>query len=181
MVRWDISLFGFGGQGIIRGGQILGEAAVLEGKDAALTVAYGPEQIGGWSRADVVISDEPIDFPLITKPDVLIVMSQEGLDRSFNEGRAPKKLLIYDSGLVDVSKVKGINMVGLPATKVAEQLGRRLVANVMMLGAFSEITNIVKHESLLNVIKKTFPKAVELNERIFMEGVRYAKESGVIV
>jgi 2-oxoglutarate ferredoxin oxidoreductase subunit gamma len=72
-------------------------------------------------------------------------------------------------------------MVGLPATKVAEQLGRRLVANIMMLGAFSEITNIVKHESLLNVIKKTFPKAVELNERIFMEGVRYAKESGVIV
>jgi len=181
MVRWDISLFGFGGQGIIRGGQILGEAAVLEGKDAALTVAYGPEQIGGWSRADVVISDEPIDFPLITKPDILIVMSQEGLDRSLNEGRMPKKLLIYDNELVDVSKVSGIKMVGLPATKVAEQLGSRLVANVMILGAFSEITKIVKRESMLNVIRRKFPRALELNERAFMEGVRYAKESGVIV
>jgi len=181
MVRWEISLFGFGGQGIIRGGQILGEAAVLEGKDAALTVAYGPEQVGGWSRADVVISDESIDFPLIIKPDILIVMSQEGLNRSLNEGRVPKKLLIYDSELVDASKVKGIKMAGFPATKVAEQLGSRLVANVMMLGVLSEITKIVKQESILNVIRRKFPRALELNERAFMEGVRYAKESGVIV
>lgn len=182
MVRWDISLFGFGGQGIIRGGQILGEAAVLEeGKDAVLTIAYGPEQIGGWSRADVVISDEPIDFPLITKPDILIVMSQEGLDRSWKEGREPRKLLIYDSGLVNVSSVRGIKMVGLPATRVAEQLGRRIIANIVMLGAFSEVTGIVKPESLLRVIRRKFPKAIELNERAFMEGVRYAKEGMAIV
>lgn len=182
MVRWDISLFGSGGQGIIRGGQILGEAAVLEeGKDAVLTIAYGPEQIGGWSRADVVISDEPIDFPLIIKPDILIVMSQEGLDRSWEEGRAPKKLLIYDSELVDVSEVKGTKMVGLPATKMAEQLGRRILANVVMLGAFSEITGIVKQESLLKVIRRKFPKALELNERAFTEGARYVKEIGTII
>ncbi len=181
MVRWNISLFGSGGQGIIRGGQILGEAAVLEeGKDAVLTIAYGPEQVGGWSRADVVMSDEPIDFPLITKPDILIVMSQEGLDRSWKEYREPKKLLIYDSELVNVSRVKEIKMVGIPATKIAEQLGIRIVANIVMLGAFSEITGIVKRESLLKVIGRKFPKALELNERAFMEGVRHAKESMTI-
>ncbi|MEM2909924.1 MAG: 2-oxoacid:acceptor oxidoreductase family protein [Nitrososphaerota archaeon] len=182
MVRWDISLFGFGGQGIIRGGQILGEAAVLEeGKDAALSIAYGPEQVGGWSRADVVISDEQIDFPLVVKPDVLIVMSQEGLDRSWKEGRIPRKQLIYDSGLVDVSTVKGIKMVGLPATKIAEQLGRRIIANIVVLGAFSEVTGIVKHESLLKVIRRRFPKAIELNEKAFMEGVRHARGGGAVV
>ncbi|MEM0089753.1 MAG: 2-oxoacid:acceptor oxidoreductase family protein [Nitrososphaerota archaeon] len=182
MVRWDISLFGSGGQGIIRGGQILSEAAVLEeGKDATLTIAYGPEQVGGWSRADVVISDEPIDFPLVTKPDVLVAMSQEGLDRSWKEGRVPKKLLIYDSELVNVSKIGGIKMVGLPATKIAEQLGRRVIANIVMLGALSEVTDIVRRESLLNVIRRKFPKALELNERAFMEGVKHAKEGATTV
>lgn len=174
--RWEVRLFGFGGQGIIRGGQIIGEAAVLyENKDATLMIAYGPEQVGGWSKADVVISEESIDYPMLSSADVLIAMSQEGYDMNLD---VVKKggLIIYDSDLVKVKSDRSKRCLGLPATRIAENLGRRIVANIVMLGAFSELSGIIKQESLARVIRKRFPKAIELNERALSLGIQYARE-----
>jgi len=175
-VRWEIRWAGFGGQGVIRAGEILGRAAIKQGFDASMRPMYGPEKTGGWSRADVVISDEPIIFPLIVHPDIIVAMSQDGMNR---DGRSLKKggLLLVDDeivkGLVECNPSK---IYGVRATSIADSLGRRIVANIVMLGAFVKAFGIVDPDILLETIIETFPKAAELNRKAFKLGMENVRE-----
>jgi 2-oxoglutarate ferredoxin oxidoreductase subunit gamma len=173
---YEVRFGGVGGQGIVLAGRLLGKAAALyDGKDAVCTQAYGPEARGGASRSDVVISNEQVDYPFVTKADVLAVFFQEAYI-SFRDCLKPGGLLIVDTGLVQPLDGDD-NLHGIPATKIAEELGSRLAANVVTLGYLVGITGVVSEESVVKAIRSTLKaKIVELNLKAFDAGVRLAQE-----
>jgi len=179
-MKVQVKLSGFGGQGIILGGYMIGKAAALyDGKFATHTQSYGPEARGGACSAEVIISDDkPTDYPFITNADVLVTMSQE----AFETYRATLKkngTLIYDRDLVHIHDVpKSVKVRSIPATKIAEQLGNKIVANVVMLGYFARVTGAVSKNAMMHCIRDSVPKRfVELNMRAFEEGWRWPETS----
>ncbi|MDP3908793.1 MAG: 2-oxoacid:acceptor oxidoreductase family protein, partial [Gemmatimonadales bacterium] len=144
--RIEVRIGGFGGQGIILAGYLFGKGAALyDGQEAIFTQVYGPEARGGACTADVVLSREPIGFPEVTHPHVLAVMSQEAADL-FVGGLDPGGTLLLDEDLVKLAWPG--RTFAVPATRVATDLGRRIVANMVMLGFLSAITGLVAPDSL---------------------------------
>ena len=120
--RMQVRFGGFGGQGIVLAGRLLGKAASLyDGKEAVFTQAYGPEARGGASRADVIIADEPVDYPYVTQPDVLAVLFQEAYIK-FSGDLPPGALLIVEEDLV--TPAAGASAVALPAARIADEAGQ---------------------------------------------------------
>jgi len=176
-LRLEIRVAGFGGQGIIRAGLMLATAACIYGdKNAVETQSYGPESRGGACKSEVVISDEEIDFPKVSEPDVLIVMSQEAYNQ-YVDTLKKGGILLLDSNLVVKQRENlNIRVFEIPATKIAEELGNTIVANVVMLGAFTSITNLVKVEAIKKSILDNVPKKAEkLNIDAFKKGYEYGK------
>ncbi len=177
-MRVEIRFAGFGGQGIIKSGIMVAAAAcIYGGKQAVQTQSYGPESRGGACRSEVVIADDEIDFPKVTEPDILVVMSQH----AYNEyAETVKKggIIILDPDMIpNEKKFEGAKVFRVPATRMAEELGRRIVANVVMLGAFTAITQIVDKEALKESIKANVPKGTEtLNLKAFEIGYEYGKK-----
>ena len=173
-MRQEVRLGGFGGQGIILAGYMLGKAAALyDGKEAVFTQAYGPEARGGACSADLVISDEPIDYPLVTRPDLVVCMSQEAFNR-YGVDAAEGAKLVVDTDLV-VSATGKEWLRHIPATRLAGELGNRMVANVIMLGFLSATTGVVRREALEEAIRTTVkPALLELNLKAFACGYEYA-------
>jgi len=172
-MRKEIRIAGFGGQGVILSGLILSVAAgVHEDLEVAQTQSYGPESRGGACRAVVVISDEEIDYIKPMDADVLVAMSQPALDRYIGEMDINRAAILVDSSLV--SKVPdGIaHYYPVPVTDIAEgKLGKRVVANMVMLGALSAITGMVSYDALAKSIGETVPpKTVDLNLAALKEG-----------
>jgi len=164
---------GFGGQGIVTCGIVLGRAAAVhDGRYATQTQSYGPEARGGACRSEVVISDEPVDYPLPISVDVLIAMSQEGLER-YAHRLKPGGLLLVDSHMVrDLPPEQGARVYRIAATRRAEELGRRIVANVVMLGAFAAVTDLVSPQSLECAVLEMVPAGTaDLNSRAFAVGL----------
>ena len=177
-MRLEVRLAGFGGQGIISAGLMLAVAASIhENRNAVQTRSYGPESRGGACKSEVVISDGEIDFPTVIEPDVLVVMSQEAYNSYVDTVKKGGSLLL-DSDLVPKEKVAShIRVFRVPATKIAEDLGKTLVANVVMLGALTSVTSLVKPESMRNSILSTIPRGTEkLNLRAFQRGYDYGKQ-----
>jgi 2-oxoglutarate ferredoxin oxidoreductase subunit gamma len=169
---------GFGGQGIIRAGLILAMAASLfEDKNAVQTQSYGPESRGGSCKSEVVISDEEIDFPKALDPDVLLVMSQAAYTR-YVDTLKKSGTLILDPGMIPQQKEKlSFQVYEVPATKMAEDMGKTIFANVIMLGALTAITNIVNADAMKNAILSNIPKGTEkLNLEAFEKGYEYGKK-----
>lgn len=174
-MRWEVRIGGLGGQGAITAGYILGEAATLfDGKEAVMTEDYSPYITGGWSRADLVIADGAIDYPLVSEADVLIALSQDTLDTHWP---ATKKgaVILTERTIINPAAVKERRVIAVPAIKTADALGRRVVANIVMLGAFAAATGIVSAEALKKALAKRFPKAVELNMAAFDRGYAFAQ------
>lgn len=171
----EIRFGGVGGQGIVLAGRLLGRAAALfDGKDAVCTQTYGPEARGGASRADVVISDGPVDYPFVTDADILAVFFQEAYTR-FRSRLKPGGTLIIDTGLVKPS-AEDENVCGLPATQIAEELGSRVVANIVMLGYLVEKTGVVSRESIEQAIRTTVKKSlVDLDLKALEAGMALAR------
>ena len=179
MNRLEIRLSGFGGQGIIRSGEIIGRAATLyDGRYATFTQSYGPESRGGAAAAQVAIADDPVElsYPHLINPSVLVVMSQ-GAYNKYVPGFRRDGLLIIDESLVELDeKAEGLRVLGIPATRMAEELGRRIVANVVMLGFLAAVTDIASPEALRKAVLDSVPKGTEeLNERAFEVGFEYGK------
>jgi 2-oxoglutarate ferredoxin oxidoreductase subunit gamma len=171
----EIRIAGFGGQGVILSAMIIGKAASIhEGGHATLTQSFGPEARGGASSAQVVLSDRPIAYPYVTAPDVLIVMSQEAYTR-FAPELKEEGILIVEEDLVRISHLKpGTRVYGVPATRLAEELGRRMVLNVVMVGFFAAITGLITAEALRQAVADSVPPATrELNLRAFDKGFEY--------
>lgn len=168
-MRSEIRIAGLGGQGIITSGLLLGEAAsVYDGKETVMTEAYSPYITGGWSRADLIISDQPIDYPAIKKPAALIAFSQEAYDTYASTVKRGGCILV-EKTLVEAKPI-GLEVKPVPAVAIAEELGRKVIANIVMLGAFSARLPIISHEAILKAITKRFRKAAELNTRAFNRG-----------
>lgn len=176
-MRVEVRFAGFGGQGIIKSGIITAAAASLySGKNAVQTQSYGPESRGGACKSEVVISEEEIDFPKVVEPDVLVVMSQHAYNE-YAEDVKPNGVIILDPDMIPYEKdLKNVKIFKVPATKIAEGLGRKIVANIVMLGAFVAITELLDKDALKNSILENIPKGTEeLNLRAFEKGYEYAK------
>ncbi len=176
MKRHEIRFSGFGGQGIITAGYILGKAAALyDQRHVTLTKSYGPESRGGASSAQVIISDEEINYPRITKPELLVAMSQEAYAKYIEE-LASGGLLIIDEDLVELNHPRDdIRVQAIPATRIAEgDLGRRIVANIVMLGYAAANTDVVSLEGIREAVLSSIPKGTEeLNMRALEKGYSY--------
>ena len=168
---------GFGGQGIILAGIILGTAGFLDGKHVTQVQSYGPEARGGACKAEVVISNDPIHYPLVQMADFLLAMSQEALDRYIGN-ISPDGVLIIDSDLVRETQFNSI--IRIPATEMASQkLKRSIVANMIMLGALLRATNIVSRKALEKAIYENVPKGTEeLNKKALELGYNYSQGKG---
>ena len=171
----QVRIAGYGGQGVILTGMLLGKAASLyDAKEAVFTQSYGPEARGGASSADVVISSEPIDYPLVTEPDILVTLFQEAYTR-YRPTLKPGGTLIVESDLVHTNG--DANVAGIPASRMAETIGRRIVANVVVFGYLVGMTHIVSKEAAIKAIEATVkPKTYEMNLKAFSAGYDMATE-----
>ena len=177
-MRQEIRFAGFGGQGIISAGRITGRAAVLhDKKHAVLIQSYGPEARGGACSAEVVVGDRPVDYPRVGTPDVAVIMSQEAYEK-FGSDVKPGALLLLDQDLVEHEEREDVRVVEVPATKIAEGLGRRIVANVVMLGALAALWPAISKEAMLSAIVEAVPPHTrDLNRKAFQAGVNYVEEN----
>ncbi|MCE1229268.1 MAG: 2-oxoacid:acceptor oxidoreductase family protein [Firmicutes bacterium] len=179
MAKTEIRVGGLGGQGVILNASILGKAAsIFEGKHATLIQAFGPEARGSACSAQVTISDEAIGYPYVKHPDVLVLMSQDAY-RQFAPTLKPGGLLLYEEELValDNQLPKDARALGIPATRFAEELGRRLVLNILMVGFFTGVTDVVSYEAVEKAVKDSVPKGTEdLNLRALKRGYDYGRE-----
>lgn len=179
MERQEFRLGGTGGQGLILAGVILAEAAIAQGLNAVQTQSYGPEARGGASKAEVIIAETEIDYPKVTDPDVVLVMSQEAANR-YLKGVKAGALVIVDSSLVkQVLPVEG-RVVLLELTRLArEELGREVVANIVALGALAAMTGAVSGDRLLEATLARVPKGTEeLNRRAVHVGLQAGSREG---
>lgn len=162
----EILLSGTGGQGLILAGQILAEAVVRDGKNTVQTQSYGPEARGGASRAEVIISDGDIDYPQVTRPDVLLVMSQEAL-RRFAGKLTEDGILMVDSTHIHDIPATNARVYKIPYSKIAKEiLGKEMVANIVALGALAAISGVVTRESLTSALMSRIPRGTEaLNQK----------------
>jgi 2-oxoglutarate ferredoxin oxidoreductase subunit gamma len=172
-MRTEIRIAGFGGQGVGLAGVILGKAfALYSPLEAVMTQAYGPEARGGASSANLVVSDQPIDYPFVQQPDILVAISQEAYTR-FRPAAKPGALLLVDQDLV--SPLEGDLVHGIPATRLAEALGRRIVANVVMVGFFTAMSGLVERRAVEQAIEDSVRvKTLSLNLAAFAKGYAYA-------
>jgi 2-oxoglutarate ferredoxin oxidoreductase subunit gamma len=178
MERCRIIFSGSGGQGIITAAIILAEAAVLyEGLTAVQSQSYGPEARGGASRSDVIVSDTDIRFPKVIQPNILVCLTQKAYNIFSNLIR-PGGLLLTDNHYVRQGQKVDAKQVGLDMYKtVMEKIGRPIVFNICMLGAFVQLTQLVKIESLIKVLKTRIPAGtLELNRQALELGVQLVKD-----
>jgi 2-oxoglutarate ferredoxin oxidoreductase subunit gamma len=180
MTRKEIRLSGFGGQGIILAGYILGKAAALyDSKHATLTQSYGPESRGGACAAELIIADEPIDYPVLIEPDVLVAMSQEAYTKYVDQVR-PGGVVLIDGSLVEPGgHLPETPMLPIPATHIAEhELGKRMTANVVMLGFAVAATGIVSAAAARQAVLDSVPARFrDLNQTAFDRGYACGQEA----
>ena len=174
MNREEIVLGGFGGQGIILAGYIAGEAAsIYDKKNATFTQDYGPEARGGACRAQVVISEGEISYPFVEKPTVLAVMSQEAYTK-YSPLLSEGGILIIDDSMVKVDKKESRKFYSIPATKMAQELGRSAVANIVMLGFLTAVTKLISLDAMKKAVLDSVPKGTEeLNMKALTAGYEY--------
>lgn len=174
----EILITGFGGQGIVLTGNILGMAATLyDNKHATMTQSYGPEARGGSCSSQVVISEEPILFPYAENPQVMICMSLAGFQKNcatLIDGGT----MIWDTDLVKPETLNETwQCYNIPATRFAEELGNSMMANIVMLGFVSTVCELVEPESLKQAVLKTVPpKTRDKNSIAFDRGREYGGE-----
>ena len=183
MNRIEIRLSGFGGQGIILAGYILGKAAALyDHKHATMTQNYGPESRGGACSAQVIVADVPVSYPHLTQPQVLVAMSQEAYIKYAGE-LTDGGLLVIDQDLVHPNPLTGtsgdanrVRLFDVPATRIAEQMGRKMIANIVMLGCLAALDHTVSVDALRQAVRESVPKGTEeLNLKAFDRGYEHGQ------
>lgn len=170
-----ILLTGFGGQGIVLAGDILGKAASLyDQKHATMTQNYGPEARGGACSSQVIVSPEEILFPCVESPEVLVCMSQEAYSKNI-ESLRPDGTLIWDTDLVQIEETDlHRKAYSIPATRFAEELGTKMMANIVMLGFFSAVEHLVAAEAIKKAILDSVPQTTrDKNIEAFNRGREY--------
>ncbi len=169
-----IIITGFGGQGVILAGRIVGKAAAIRDKlESSLVQSYGPESRGGACSVQVTIADSQIYYPYITIPDILVCMSQAGYDK-YHDQLTEHTVLIVDQDLVTPRDNR--EYFAIPATRFAEEMGLKMMANIIMIGFFVGITEAVSLESARDTVAESVPpKTVETNLKAFERGWDFAQ------
>ena len=183
-----IRITGFGGQGVITAGYILGKAAsIYDDKYSIFTQSYGPEARGSACSAQVIISDEPILYPFVKMHDILVALSQEGFDKHLNK-TVEKGIVLIDEDLVETTNgvPKNIQLAKIPTTRLAEKnFDNRIVTNIIMLGFLTSFTKIVTENAISEAVKSVVPSRMEkLNSDALGFGLNYnieEKENSLIV
>ncbi len=172
----EMRLSGSGGQGLILAGVILAEAALLDNKNAIQSQSYGPEARGGASKAEVIISDEEIDFPKVISPNYVLALTQVASDKYARTVNS-KGMLIIDDEIEIPDDLIVDNIVKVPILKTAvEKVGRLIVANIVAIGLITELTGVVSRESVEKAVLGRVPKGTEdLNRKALEEGYLLAK------
>src|ERR1700747_80644 len=171
----EIRIAGFGGQGVILSAILLGKAAsIYENGFATMTQNFGPEARGGACSAQLVLSDSPVLYPYVTRPDIMVIMSQEAYNRFAHELK-PEGLLIVEEDLVRVSDLKGDPKVySIPATRIAEELGKRMVLNSVMVGFFTAVTKLLSADAVRKAVADSVPSSFRaLNLKAFDKGYQH--------
>ncbi|HCV43449.1 MAG TPA: pyruvate ferredoxin oxidoreductase [Bacteroidetes bacterium] len=178
MARVEIKIGGFGGQGVILSGYIVGRAAsIYDNKHSTMIQAFGPEARGSACSAQVIVSAEPIAYPYIVSPEIMIVMSQEAYTK-FTPELASGGVLITEEELVQPHNLrKDVKHFSIPATRFAEELGKKLVVNIVMMGFLTAVTNVVGKKAMGQAVLASVPKGTEeLNVKAFEKGYEYGVE-----
>ena len=176
----EIRLSGTGGQGLILAGIILAEAAgVYDGYNVIQTQSYGPEARGGASRAEVIISDSVIDYPKVTSPDIVLIMSEQACDKYGNQVKTGGIVLLDDTNVDSRPVLDGASIIALPITEIARHgVGRQVVANVVALGALVGVSKVVTPEALEKAVLSRVPKGTEdLNMKAFHMGLERGRRA----
>jgi 2-oxoglutarate ferredoxin oxidoreductase subunit gamma len=170
--RQEIIVTGFGGQGIVLAGRILGQAAALgDCKESTLVQSYGPESRGGACAAQVIISDDIIQYPYIKTPDLLVCMSQSAYEKYIDDLK-PDGILLTDQHLV--KPLKNREYFSIPATRMAEELGRKMMANIIMIGFTTAVAGVITIEAAKDAVMSSVPKGTEkMNIKAFTKGYEY--------
>lgn len=173
----EIRIAGFGGQGVILSAQVLGKAAsIFQGDYATMTQNFGPEARGGACSAQLVLSDKAVLYPYVTKPDMLVVMSQEAYVK-FGHELKDGGTLVIEQDLVRVSELSANTRIySIPATRIAEELGKRMVSNIVMVGFFTAITDVLDPEAVREAVADSVPANFrDLNLKAFNRGYDYGR------
>jgi len=176
----EIKIGGLGGQGVILSGIIVGKAAAIyDHKFSTMTQAFGPEARGSACSSQVIIDSEPILYPYVTAPDILVVMSQDAYNKYIPELKdEPESLLLYENDLVTPKVADArYRSFGIPATRFAEEMGRKVVLNIVMVGFFAAMTGLVGRDAMRDAVRESVPRGTEkLNLAAFDKGFAYGKE-----
>ena len=177
MSQQEIVISGFGGQGIILAGYIVGQAAaIFDKKNVTFVQDFGPEARGGSCRAQVIISDGQISYPYIDNPSVLVVMSQDAYSK-YASGLHKDSFLLVNEELVKSDKPAASRVFTIPATRIAQELGRTAIANIVMMGFLTAVTEVVSLDAMKKSVLQSVPKGTEeLNTKAFEHGYSYGLE-----
>jgi 2-oxoglutarate ferredoxin oxidoreductase subunit gamma len=171
----EIRIAGFGGQGVILSAIVIGKAGcIYQHGYSTMTQSFGPEARGGACSAQVILSDSPVLYPYVTHPDMLVVMSQEAYTL-FTPQINPNGILIIEEDLVRIGELPaGVRVYSIPATRIAEELGKKMVLNIVMVGFFGAVSQLLERDALRNAVAASVPEAYrELNLKAFDRGYDY--------
>lgn len=175
MPKTEVRIGGFGGQGVILTGYVIGKAAALyDNKNATMTQSFGPEARGSACSAQVIVSDEAILYPYITRPNIMVIMSQEAFTK-FSPRIDPNGMMLVEEELVDAAGLPPtVKVFSIPATRIAEELGKKVVLNMIMAGFFTSVTELISKNAMRKAIETSVPKGTEgLNLLAFEKGYEF--------
>jgi len=172
----EIIIAGFGGQGVLSMGKILAYSGIMQDQEVSWLPSYGPEMRGGTANVTVIVSDERISSPTLTKYDTAIILNQQSMDK-FEETVKPGGTLLYDpNGISHHPTRKDINIFKVEGSKLAANMGNTKIFNMVVLGAYLEVKPIVKLENVIKGLKKSLPeryhKLIPLNSDAITEGMK---------
>jgi len=175
MPKTEIKIGGFGGQGVILSGYILGRAAsIFDTKYATMIQAFGPEARGSSCSAQLIVSDQAIAYPYITAPNLMIIMSQEAYTKYSPELAQGGTLITEEELVVTHNLRKDIIHYSIPPTRFAEELGKRIVVNIIIIGFTAALSGVVNADAAREAVKASVPQGTEnLNLKAFQKGYDY--------
>ena len=171
----EIRIAGFGGQGVILSAIVLGKAGcIYQNGHSTMTQNFGPEARGGACSAQVILSSDPVLYPYVTQSDILVVMSQEAYTL-FSPQISPNGILVIEEDLVRIGELPvGVRVYSIPATRIAEELGKKMVLNIVMVGFFAAVSQVLDPDAVRNAVAASVPEAYrDLNLRAFDKGFDY--------
>ncbi|MDD6307749.1 MAG: 2-oxoacid:acceptor oxidoreductase family protein [Clostridia bacterium] len=175
----EIIIAGFGGQGILFSGKLLAYTGLVNGYEISWLPSYGPEMRGGTANCHVILSEEPVASPLVTKPTALIAMNLPSL-KKFENAVVPGGVILIDNSLIDATVERtDVTVISIPATRMADEIGAKKLANMIMTGAFVKATGCTDFDGLMKGLEKCVPAGkadlLALNKKVLKMGYTFGE------